>query len=452
MDNSRKKSGSFFQIILLLGGSFLLAVFIALSLFWIVQALFPAAPDTNGQPKAWILGFFVLALIPILIWVARRFPIVTDWYYLLPAVVFLLAFTVYPIALTIMYGFTDYSGQRNNHPDRSSETEIIKIENRTLTSGVSFAESLGCDKLDCEGVTLELVADNQRERVNVLKAEGTTLELDKAPTIAAQYAYRINAYHFVGLRNYVEIISQAGAILWPVFIWNVVFAFGAVAAGAIPGFILGLILNNKNLHFRGFYRTALIISWAIPIVISYQMIGAMMNVNFGSINRLLGLFGAYPIPWTSDPDWAKVAILVASAWAGFPYWMTATLSTLTTISEDVYEAAKIDGANGYQMLTGITLPLIRKPFIPLLLGSFAFNFNNFALIYLLINPQPPVEGRPSTAQAVDILISWAYKTAFQADGGQAFGLGGAISVLIFAITVFISLINFRFTGALKEVR
>ena len=61
-------------------------------------------------------------------------------------------------------------------------------------------------------------------------------------------------------------------------------------------------------------------------------------------------------------------------------------------------------------------------------------------------------GRPSTAQAVDILISWAYKTAFQADGGQAYGLGGAISVIIFIITVAISLINFRVTGALREVR
>lgn len=112
----------------------------------------------------------------------------------------------------------------------------------------------------------------------------------------------------------------------------------------------------------------------------------------------------------------------------------------------------MDGANPLQTLTGITLPLIRLPFIPLILGSFAFNFNNFSLIYLLINPQPGVEGRPSTAQAVDILISWAYKTAFQADGGQAYGLGGAISVIIFVITVFISLVNFRLTGALREVR
>jgi arabinogalactan oligomer/maltooligosaccharide transport system permease protein len=288
--------------------------------------------------------------------------------------------------------------------------------------------------------------------VTASRVEGTQIVLSAPPPFTPTLAYHINAYRFIGFGNYVEIFSRASTILWPVFVWNVAFAAGAVAVGALAGLILGLLLNNKELKLRGFYRTALIISWAMPVVISYQIWNAMLNVNFGSVNRFLGLLGSYPIPWNTDPEWAKVAVLLTSLWLGFPYWMTATLGALTTIPDDVYEAAKIDGANGWQTLTGITLPLLRQPFTPLILGSFAFNFNNFGLIYLLFTPQPAVEGRPSTAQAVDILISWAYKTAFQADGGQAYGLGGAISVIIFIITVAISLINFRVTGALREVR
>lgn len=103
--------------------------------------------------------------------------------------------------------------------------------------------------------------------------------------------------------------------------------------------------------------------------------------------------------------------------------MTATLGALSTIPEDVYEAAKIDGANGFQTLTGITLPLLRQPFIPLLLGSFAFNFNNFGLIYLM-GPQPGVEGRPSTAQAGDILITWPIKPPSRPMGGRRMAWAG----------------------------
>jgi arabinogalactan oligomer/maltooligosaccharide transport system permease protein len=178
----------------------------------------------------------------------------------------------------------------------------------------------------------------------------------------------------------------------------------------------------------------------------------MLNVNFGPINRFLGLLGSPPIPWLIDPEWAKVALFLATLWLGLPYWMTATLGALSTISDDVYEAAKIDGASPRQMLTGITLPLLRQPFIPLVLGSFSYNFNNFGTVFLLTGGGPVAPDRPSTAQATDILISWAYKTAFQGDSGSQYGLGGAISIIIFVLTVLISLVNFRFTGALKEVR
>ncbi|MER3443414.1 MAG: sugar ABC transporter permease [Meiothermus sp.] len=435
----------------LLGGAMALSFVAGLLVFWGLQAAFPR-PIDNPYPGYLVLVFAVVPLVPLLILVARRFPFITDWYYLLPAITFLLAFTFYPIILTVYFGFTNYNGIRNNgKADRSTETQIVRVEGTRLVLAQPAADALRCDEPDCAGVQLEVTSDTQRARVTVAQAEGSTVELTRAPAFTPTLAYRVNAYSFIGFENFVRIFSQAGTVLWPVFVWNLVFASSTVFVSALLGLVIGLMLNNKNLKLRGFYRTALIISWAMPVVISVQVFSAILNVQFGPVNRFLGLLGSYPIPWLTDPEWFKMSALLISLWLGFPYWMTATLGALSTISEDVYEAAKIDGATGWQTLTGITLPLLRQPFIPLLLGSFAFNFNNFGLIYLM-GAQPGVEGRPSTAQAGDILITWAYKTAFQADGGQAYGLGGAISVIIFLITVAISLVNFRVTGALREVR
>lgn len=433
-----------------LGGSLLASFLGGLLLFWVVQAVWPSSSET-GYPGYLSLIFMMALLIPSLIVIGRRIPYLTDWYYLLPAILFLLAFTLYPIVLTVYFGFTDYTGVRNGKPDRSTETQIVAIEGSRITLEGSV-EALRCESAGCLKESVELVSGNTRVTLRVVGSGPNYLDLASPPPFKPELAYRVNRFGWVGLANFVEIFSRAGTILLPVFAWNIVFAVFAVFTSALAGLVLGLLLNNKQLRLRGFYRTTLIISWAMPVVISFQIWNAMLNQNYGPVNRILGLLGSYPIPWLNDPEWAKVAVLLVNIWLGFPYWMTATLGALTTIPDDVYEAARIDGANGQQTLFGITLPLLRQPFIPLLLGSFAYNFNNFGLIYLLTGGGPAAEGRPSTAQGTDILISWAYKTAFQTDGGQAYGLGGAISVLIFAITVGISLINFRFTGALKEVR
>jgi arabinogalactan oligomer/maltooligosaccharide transport system permease protein len=132
--------------------------------------------------------------------------------------------------------------------------------------------------------------------------------------------------------------------------------------------------------------------------------------------------------------------------------MVAALGVLATIPNELYEAARIDGASPCQALREITLPLLYPPMLPVLLTGFAFNFNNFNVIYLLTGGGPAQEGRLPTAQATDILISWAYKTAFSTEGQSAYGLGAAISILIFFVTVAISYLNFRATGVLKEAR
>ncbi len=433
---------------------FLLALSLLLGLLILstgVGILGYLALEAYLAPPGWtILVLALLVLVPGAILVGRLFPWLTDWYYFLPALAFLLVFTLYPIGLTVYLAFTDYSGARNGFPDRSTETRVVGQEGARLRLEEPVKEALRCDP--CVGEPVEVYAEGHRMRARILEAEGETLLLDRTPPFAAGFVAKVNAFRFVGLKNFAFILSQASQALLPVFAWNVVFAGSTVLLNALLGLVLGLVLNNRALKLRNFYRTVLIVSWALPGVITVQVWVALLNYNFGAINRLLGVLGVYPIPWLNDPDWAKVAILLVNLWLGFPYMMTATLGALSTIPDELYEAAKVDGATPWQALWGITLPLLEKPMVPILLSSFAFNFNNFYIIYLLTGGGPAQEGRLATAQATDILISWAYKTAFSAEGQSAYGLGAAISLLIFAITVAISLVNFRATGALREVR
>src|SRR5690606_25251304 len=218
------------------------------------------------------------------------------------------------------------------------------------------------------------------------------------------------------------------------------------------GVFLAVLLNNRSLRFRNLYRTLLIVPWALPSVITIQVWKGFLNQNFGVINRLLALLdiGAEPINWLGHHLAAKGALLVVNLWLGLPYMMTATLGALAAIPDDVYEAARVDGANAWQSFWGVTGPLLRNALVPVTLSSFAFNFNNFNLIFLLNDGGPPVPWGTATARGTDILISWAYNEAFRSQGGYAYGLGSAITLIIFVITLAVSLMNFRVTGALKD--
>jgi arabinogalactan oligomer/maltooligosaccharide transport system permease protein len=221
----------------------------------------------------------------------------------------------------------------------------------------------------------------------------------------------------------------------------------------VVGVFLAVLLNNPHLRFRAMYRTLLIISWALPTVITIQVWQGFLNQNFGAINRLLMLFDVTqtPVNWLLGNEWAaRAAVLLVNLWLGFPFMMTATLGALSAIPSDIYEAARIDGATPWQAFWGVTAPLLRTALVPITLTGFAYNFNNFGLIFLLTGGGPPVDWGTATARGTDILISWAYNTAFQNQGGLAYGMGSAISLIIFVITLAVSLINFRVTGALKE--
>ena len=260
----------------------------------------------------------------------------------------------------------------------------------------------------------------------------------------------------VGFKNILRIFEDP-KVTGPfvqVFLWTFVWAGLSVLFTFAIGLVLAIVLNDEKLRGKKIYRTLLIIPWAIPSFISALVWrNGLFNETYGIINRfvIMGLFGAKePIKWLSDPNWAKVAVIILNTWLGFPYMMTVSLGALQSIPGDLYEAASIDGARPWQRFRKITFPLLMVALAPLLVGSFAFNFNNFVGIYLLTQGGPAIPGSSTPAGSTDILISYTYKLAFEGRG-QDFAFASAISILIFFIIAGFSWINFKVSGSFEEV-
>ena len=251
----------------------------------------------------------------------------------------------------------------------------------------------------------------------------------------------------IGTHNFERVWKDDG-IKEPfvsIFIWTVLFSGLTVILTALIGLILASVVQWEELKGRAIYRVLLILPYAVPAFISILIFKGLFNQSFGEINMMLeALFGISPA-WFSDPLMAKTMVLVVNVWLGFPYMMILCMGLLKAIPEDLYEASAIDGANFVENFRKITLPLMIKPLTPLLIASFAFNFNNFVLIQLLTQGGPNMIGTSEPAGYTDLLVSYTYRIAFEGSGGQDFGLASAIATLIFLLVGALALLNLRFT-------
>jgi maltose/maltodextrin transport system permease protein len=255
----------------------------------------------------------------------------------------------------------------------------------------------------------------------------------------------------IGWENYTRIFTEQRfrEPFLRIFIWTVVFSGLTVLFATALGMFLAVLLNWENLQFKGFYRILLFLPYAVPGFISILVFRGLFNQNTGEINLILGsLFGVKPA-WFSDPFLAKAMLLLVNTWLGFPYMMVVCMGLIKAIPADLYEASAVAGAGPITNFVSITLPLILKPLTPLLISSFAFNFNNFVLISLLTGGRPDFLDTSVPAGTTDILVSYTYRIAFQ-DSGQQFGLAAAISTVIFLLVAAITLVQMRFTRVVEE--
>ncbi len=257
----------------------------------------------------------------------------------------------------------------------------------------------------------------------------------------------------IGFNNFVRFF-ESPALRGPlvrIIIWNFVFAFMSVFSTFALGLGIAYLFNDRTIPGRKIIQSLLLIPYTIPSLITIIIWRGMFNNQFGVINRNLDfLFGIAPA-WFADATLAKIALLIVNLWLGYPYFMLICSGALQAIPEDLYEAAKVDGASAIQRFFRITLPLLLVAVGPLLVASFTYNFNNFNLIFLFIEGGPPIAGSATRAGHTDILISYVYNFAFASGRAKEYGLGSAITIVIFIIVAVITLFQFRYTKMWEEV-
>ncbi len=258
----------------------------------------------------------------------------------------------------------------------------------------------------------------------------------------------------IGFKNFIDFTTSP-AIRGPlvqILTWNFIFPTFSVLSTFALGLAIAIMFNDREFPLKKIIRSLLLIPYTIPGLISIIMWRGLLNSEFGVVNRWLVDWFNWAPPWMTDAFWAKVAILIVNLWLGYPYFMLISSGALQSIPADIYEAATIDGATGWQKFRNITLPLLLVAVGPLLIASYVFNFNNFNLIYLFISGGPPIVGASTQAGHTDILISYVYKLAFESGGrGVQYGLASAISIIVFFIVGTITLLQYRFTNMWEEV-
>lgn len=254
---------------------------------------------------------------------------------------------------------------------------------------------------------------------------------------------------YIGFEHFKRIFNDP-SISTPfvkIFIWTVCFAALTVFITLAIGMVLACLVQWEFLKGRGIYRLILILPYAVPSFISILVFKGLFNENFGEINRILDFFFGWRPEWYNEAGYARAMILLVNAWLGYPYMMILCMGLLKSIPDDLYEASAMDGSGPVQNFLNITLPLLMKPLTPLLIASFAFNFNNFVLIMLLTNGGPdflPEDGVVTTAGSTDLLVSYTYRLAFEGGaGGNDYGLASAIATTIFILVGALSIVNLK---------
>ena len=235
-----------------------------------------------------------------------------------------------------------------------------------------------------------------------------------------------------------------------ILLWTFAFALLSVITTFALGLFLAAVFNDPRVRGRKVYRTLLILPYAIPGFLAALLWAGLLNRRFGFVNEVL--LGGTEIGWLTDPTLAKLSVLGVNLWLGFPYMFLICTGALQSIPEDVLEAAKIDGAGKIRTWWSVVLPLLLVSTGPLLISSFAFNFNNFTLIYMLTRGGPRFDDASVPLGHTDILISMVYSVSgLDGTASKDYGLASALSIVIFLIVATLSALAFRRTRSLEEI-
>lgn len=235
---------------------------------------------------------------------------------------------------------------------------------------------------------------------------------------------------WTGLKNYDTVFASQD--FWRVFGQTMVWTICNVFFHFVLGLGLALLLN-QHLRLKSMWRALLLIPWVVPSYITAFSWRWMFNGDVGVFNHLLTLMGFAKISWLSHPQWAMFSVVVTNIWLGVPFMMITLLGGLQGIPDELYEAAKVDGANKWQQFWHITLPMLRTVSLVTVLLGFVWTFNMFNIIYLVTQDNPHT----------DILATFAFKAFFVR--GE-YGLASAYAVVILMVLSVFSVAYLKVSG------
>lgn len=237
---------------------------------------------------------------------------------------------------------------------------------------------------------------------------------------------------FVGFRNFVEIFKdpKLNTVMWNTFLF---LYFSGIIGQQGLGFLLASLMKKKGRFLRKFVGFTIIFGWITPEVIAAFMFGALFADN-GTLNKIIGIFGISPVSWIFV--FPMTSVIIANIWKGSAYSMMMFQAALDNISDDIMEAARIDGANRGQILTKITLPMIKSTMATTFIIVTLATLGAFGLIYAMTGGGPAIK--------TTTLSIFMYQKAFVA---YQIGYGMAIALIILVIGVILSLLYVRLIKA-----
>ena len=251
------------------------------------------------------------------------------------------------------------------------------------------------------------------------------------------------------VRSVTEVVMPSMSRTFSqVLTWTLIWAFFATFLNYFLGMLVAIMINKKGIKFKKVWRTILVMTIAIPQFISLLYVSKMFAAD-GLINGMLMNWGwiKEPLPFWTNANWAKVTIIGINVWIGIPYLMLIATGILMNIPADLYESARIDGANAFQTYMKITLPYMLFVTGPYLLTSFTGNINNFNVIFLLSGGKPLSVGLAGNAGSTDLLITWLYKMTVT---DSNYKLAAVMGILVFIVCAVINLVVYNMIPSVKN--
>lgn len=236
---------------------------------------------------------------------------------------------------------------------------------------------------------------------------------------------------FIGFRNYIRVLTDEK--FYNILILTFKWAALTIAIKIIVGFIMALLLNGE-LYLKKTLRFLILIPWAIPQVVVAILWTWILDGQYGYLNYYLQKLGFVEeaIRWLSDPNLALISTSIVDAWVGIPLITMIFLSGLSSINDSLYESAKVDGANIFQMLIYITFPIMKKVFLIALTLTTIWTFNSFNIIYVLTGGGP--------MDGTETMMIKIYHEAF---GKYNLGMSSTLSVIVFIILIVLSILYWK---------